>query len=196
MSFSMKFEPVLHAMVEPNLKLIVTCGAMRESMVTNYIEIQFDPQMDPNGLIVEKSNEEKSIWLRFNSTPPPPDLRNWPAFQSITKIMIVEQIKGNTLAVMIPDSGDGFRRDASLLKRYCGDAIDGFEYEILQAAILAALSLPQFDRDAAQEGVGEVGRVAIYLEPSLGRELARHTGRDLGTHAGEFVLLADRSVRS
>lgn len=39
------FVPVLNAMVEPELKLIVTCAAARASMVLNYIPVYpLDPR--------------------------------------------------------------------------------------------------------------------------------------------------------
>lgn len=189
------FQPVLYAMVETNLKLIVSLGAFRESMVLNYIDIQFDAQMDPENLTSEKSESDKAFWSRFNSTPPPLNLRNRLAFESVTKIHFVQQTDGRNLNLLVTDSGDGFARDISLMRRYCGDAIAGQEYRVLYESLRAALHCPQLDRDAANTTKGQVTNIVLYLVRSLSRELTRNLHLPIDTSSNPFILFAERPVR-
>ena len=182
-------------MVEPNLKLIVSLGAFRESMVLNFIDIQFDAQMDPENLTSEKSESDKAFWSRFNSTPPPLDLRNRLAFESVTKIQFVQQVDGRNLNVMVTDQGDGFARDISLLRRYCGDAIAGREYRLLYELLEAVVHCPQLDRDTAYSAKGQVTNIVLYLQRSLSRELIRNLHLPIDTSSSPFIFFTERPVR-
>lgn len=194
-SDDIRFQPVLYAMVESHLKLIVTCGTMRERNECSYIDVKYYPQMDPENLTEEMSDAEKEFWMRVNSTPPPLILRNRRSYESVVKIAFAQQVDGRNLNVMITDSGDGFKRDISLLRRSCGDVIAGREYQVLYELLKASVFCPQLDRDANYAGKGEVANVVLYLERSLSRELNRNLLVPIDTSSNQFTFFAERPLR-
>lgn len=188
------FQPAARRMVEPNLKVIVSAGAMRESYQANYIELQYDPAMDSHRLTEPMSGVMRDIWRRHNTAKPPEVLAQSDQIASVFTIIIAQQLKGSTLFVNIPDSGDGFRRDISLLQRHCGEIVAGREYEVLCAALAASTALPAFVYDAKQHPDTDVTSVVLMLERSLARETARNCDWAFDSLVQPYVYFADHEL--
>lgn len=190
-----RFQPVLYAMVEPSLKLIVTPLAMRESHYNNLIEIEHDPEMQADCLTGEMSEMERQSWSRVNTSPPPLILRRTPACREATNIMVTPYFGGTALNLFVADMGDGFKRTASLLRKCVGEAISGLEYEVIYQTLASAVHLPALRSDAKSQGRLSIASVALFLENSLYRELHHNTGRAFDPAAGPLVLFAEAALK-
>jgi hypothetical protein len=196
MVLSIKFVPVLYAMIELDLKLIVTCGTDRENISPGFIRVQHDPEMDSEHLTEERSEEEKRSWSRVNTSPPPLRLRNFMKFERVTDIHFKASHDGDDLKLLIENSNHGFRYAARLIEMTNECRLEGHGYEVLFAVLNAALEDKSLDEEALIFKERPKRRIALYLEHPLAEELAARSPFDFDRLQNGDVLFAAREVRT
>ena len=196
MAFQVNFIPVLYAMIEPDLKLIVTCAAARETMVTNYVSIQHDPEMNRDHLTEEASEKDKIRWARNNVTSCPPNLANYRNFEPVTDISFNPIRNENELQLLFRGREDGFETPAALIERTNPENLKGLGYEVILASLKAALECKELDQDAIGDRKRPKNRIAFFLDRALADEIAAHSSFDFDRSQHGDVLLAAREVRA
>lgn len=195
MAFEINFIPVLYAMVEPDLKLVVTCASSRESMVTDYIHVEFDPEIGLDRLTMERTEAEKERWVRLNPTPPPLKLFSSKKTEWVTNIHFHLIREEDRIRLLIKNSDHGFRYDARLIEMKNEHDWAGHGYELVHAVLRAAIEVPALDNEAKLYGQPPKKRIALYIERPLAEELAARSSFSFDPSEQGDVLVAEREVR-
>jgi hypothetical protein len=194
MFIEMNFIPILNALVEPNLKLIIQCYQIRIDD-DPYIEFGYDPLIGSQNLTMPRSENIRFIYKDRPEQEIPEVVFRSEKYNELAKIFLRIRPTLNDLRVIVEGGENGLRYAAGFVKRAAIPGVSDDPYGALYRMLAASVELTVWDEDAKALKC-DARKVSLYISPALAKEIAANTEVEFAINGDNEILLAERELRS
>lgn len=193
-SLQLVFIPVLYAMIEVRLKLIVTHTARYLDEPT-YLSVVHDPLLDQNRLVEPASELRERAWRRHNDTPAPPSIFRSERAEDLLEIPLRLESSDDRLLIIVLDEGEPLAFDGRLVEHVDYNLL-GHGNEALRAVLDAALLLPTWDRQAKSRSLSDQATVTLCVSERMALRLIKDPSCSSSRIRPNQVVMGERAVRA
>ncbi len=168
--YQCQFQPVLNAMIEPQLRLIVTVSKGRLDD-PYYIEITFDPLLEKHRMSMPMPEQYAALWSMWNKSPPPPVVFESGRQEKMASFFVQDVVRDGSLELTVGEYDRSLSFDSRLVDK-CAPLLRFQDFGILPATLEASLELPEWDCLARASKLSNGDEIAMFIGPHTARRFA------------------------